>query len=178
MSLADFSRLHGVAKSAVTGWKRRGLLVIVDGKVDVAASNARLAARPTISRGGVTKVRPGVPVESAAPAPEQSKSSHHVSFSAADPSTWSRQEALRQREIAQARLAQIEADKAAGLVAPIAEVEGVVRGEYSIVRTTLLGIASKLAHRLAAATTPEACGSLVDVEVRAALEALTRDVAP
>jgi hypothetical protein len=183
MSLADFSRLHGVAKSVVTGWKRRGLLVIAGGKVDVAASNARLAARPTVSRGGVTKVRPGVPVDAPKSGPVAETNSVVLRSSiapgaGADPSTWSRQEALRQREIAQARLAQIEADRAAGLVAPIADFADAVRGEYSIVRTTLLGIASKLAHRLAAATTPETCGGLVDAEVRAALEALTADGAP
>ena len=60
MSFAAFARHCHVAKSCVTGWRRRGLVVVVDGKVDVAASNARLAARPTISRGGVTKVRPAV----------------------------------------------------------------------------------------------------------------------
>ena len=38
-----------------------------------------------------------------------------------------------------------------------------------------LGMAGKLAHRLAAATTPDEAGALVDVEVRAALSALTQD---
>ena len=94
---------------------------------------------------------------------------------AGDPAGWSRQEALRQREIAQARLAQIEADRAAGLVVPIADVVGAVTAEYHVVRTALLGIASKLAHRLAAATTPEACGALVDGEVRVILTELTQD---
>jgi hypothetical protein len=168
LTLAAFARLHGVAKPTVTGWKRRGLLVFAaDGKrVDVAASNARLAARPTISRGGKTKIRPAVEV-SAEPTVELG--------AAGDPANWSRQEALRQREIAQARLAQIEADRAAGLVVPIAEVEGAVRGEYTIVRTALLGLASKLASRLAAAATPEAAGALVDGEVRQILTELTQD---
>ena len=182
MSFAAFARHCRVAKSCVTGWKRRGLLVITDGKVDVAASNARLAARPTISRGGVTKVRPGKPVDPgwlyASNQAALDESGVSIVDTPADPSSWSRQEALRQREIAQARLAQIEADRAAGLVVPIAEVTDAVRGEYAIVRTVLLGIASKLAHRLAAANTPEACGALVDGEVRVALEALTADAAP
>lgn len=173
VSLAEYSRLHNVSRPTVTNWKRRGYIVMTDGKVDVSASNKRLADRPTGVVGGVPKVRPGKLVESIAPAPEPEQSA-----AAGDPSSWSRQEALRQREIAQARLAQIEADRAAGLVVPIAEVTDTVRGEYSICRTVLLGIASKLAHRLAAATTPEACGSLVDGEVRVALEALTADGAP
>jgi hypothetical protein len=167
LSLAAYARRCGVTKSCCTGWKRRGHIVLAaDGKVNVVASDARLAARPTISRGGVTKVRPDKPVESIV---------EHPADTAGDHTGWSRQEALRQREIAQARLAQIEADKAAGLVVPKADVAGAVRAEYGIVRTALLGMASKLAHRLAAANTPEACGTIVDVEVRSILAALAAD---
>jgi hypothetical protein len=174
MTKAAFARLHGVAKPTVTGWARRGLLVLAaDGKrVDVLASNARLGARPSVSRGGVAKVLPGKPGDLPdKPAPNGFP--ENPLGEKTDPANWSRQEALRQREIAQARLAQIEADRAAGLVVPIADVVGAVTAEYHIVRTGLLGMASKLAHRLAVATTPEACGALVDTEVRAILTELT-----
>jgi hypothetical protein len=169
VTLAEFARLRGVAKPTVTGWRRRGLLVMTaDGKVDVRASDGRLAARPSISRGGRAKVRPGEPIEGGTEA----------AVDVTDPTTWSRQEALRQREIAQARLAQLEADRTVGLLVEKAGVVGAVRAEYTIVRTAFLALASKLAHRLAAATTPEQCGSIVDVEVRSILEALTADDAP
>jgi hypothetical protein len=161
LSLADFGRLHGVAGATVTGWKRRGYLVLVDGKVDVVASNARLAARPSTLRGGTAKVRPGKPVEPG-PAVESS-----------DPANWSRQEASRQREIAQARLAQIEADRAAGKVALIEEVTEKVGKRFSIVRARMLTIPSKLASRLAVLNTAEACGTLLDIEIRAALTELS-----
>jgi hypothetical protein len=170
MSLAEYSRRCGVTRGAVTGWRRRGYIVLTAaGKVDVVASDARLAARPSISRGGKTKVRPGKPIE---------VGGTEAAVDVANPATWSRQEALRQREIAQARLAHIEADKAAGLVVPRADIAGAVRAEYGIVRVAFLGMASKLAARLAAATTPEACGALVDTEVRQILDALTADGAP
>jgi hypothetical protein len=173
MTKAAFARLHGVAKPTVTGWARRGLLVLAaDGRrVDVLASNARLGARPSVSRGGTAKVRPIVTDRPKAGSPEDPA----LSAQGIDPADWSRQEALRQREIAQAQLARIEADRAAGLVVPIADVTDAVRGEYHTVRTALLGLASKLAARLAAATTPEACGALVDTEVRAILTELTQD---
>jgi hypothetical protein len=167
VSLAEFARLHGVSKPTVTGWRRRGYLVITDDKVDVAASNRRLADRPHGVVGGVPKVRPGAPGAAVPVASDADR--------ADDPANWSRQEALRQREIAQARLAQIEADRESGLVVPIAEVCKEVAGEYAIVRAALLAMPAKLAHRLAAATTPEECGRLVDAEVRAALMALTAD---
>jgi hypothetical protein len=174
LSLAAFARLHGVAKATVTGWKQRGYLVLTaDGRVDVAASDAMLAARPSTSRGGVTKVRPGKPVEGGGATADDEQLGD-----AGNPAGWSRQEALRQREIAQAQLARIEADIAAGLVVPKAEVVGIVRAEYAVVRTAFLGMASKLAHRLAAATSPEAAGALVDGEVRSILGALTADSVP
>jgi hypothetical protein len=166
MSFAAFARYRGVSKPAITAWKRRGYVAVTAaGEVDVAESNRRLAARPSARVGGTAKARP---IEPGTP----------VSETVDSPANWSRQEALRQREIAQARLAQIEADTAAGTVVLKAEVASVVRAEYSIVRTALLGMASKLAHRLAAATTPEAAGALVDAEVRGLLEALTADGAP
>jgi hypothetical protein len=164
LSLAEFARLHRVSKPTVTNWKARGYVVLKDGKVDVVASNKILADRPKGRAGGVAKVRPGKPAEP--PLPEGA---------GGEPHTWSRLEAQRQREIAQAQLARIEAEKAAGLVVLKSEVAATVRAEYTIVRTAALGLASKLAHRLAAATTPEQCGALVDAEVRALLSALTAD---
>ena len=58
---------------------------------------------------------------------------------------------------------------------PIADIAKAVADEYAVVRAALLGMAAKLAHRLAAAVTPEEAGALVDTEVRAALTALTQD---
>jgi hypothetical protein len=197
-----------VSLACVTGWKRRGYIVLTpDGLVDVPKSNRRLAARPTMQRGGYARVRPTVGGRAIAGAmgvdektvrnasaseaekPKQDSSGSRndsapgaspsknagVEADGADPATWSRQEALRRREVAQAVLAQIEADRAAGLVVPIGTVADAVRKEYGIVRTALLGLASKLAARLAATTTPEACGALVDGEVRSILEALSAD---
>jgi hypothetical protein len=159
VSLAAFARLCGVSGPCVTGWKRRGHILLVDGKVDVRASRARLASRPAARHGGLAKVKPVVEEPEAA----------------ADPANWSRGEALRQLEISRARLAQIEADRMAGLVVLESEILGAVRAEYTIVRTGMLGLASKLAHRLAACTSPEGCSALVDGEVRSILGALTAD---
>ena len=164
-TMAGFAKHRGVSKTAVTKWKTRGLLVFTpDGEIDVAASDARLADRPAIYRGGAVK-------SVLAPGPSTAGSN------TVDPATWSTAEAIRRKEVAQARLRQIEADTAAGLVVPIAGVADAVRNEYAIVRTALLGMASKLAYRLAAATTPQEAGALVDGEVRAVLTALTQDAA-
>jgi hypothetical protein len=42
ISLAAFARRHGVTPPAVQKWKKSGLIVIVDGRVDVEASDERL----------------------------------------------------------------------------------------------------------------------------------------
>jgi hypothetical protein len=136
----------------------------------VVASNARLGSRPSIHRGGPVKVLPGRPAE-----PPSDKL---PSGKPADPdAAWSLHEATRRERVAAAKLRELELARAAGLVVPIADVVGAVTAEYHVVRTGLLGMASKLAHRLAAATTPEACGALVDAEVRQILTELTRDTA-
>lgn len=163
--MAAFAKRHGVSKACVSKWKARGLVVLTpEGLVDVTASEARLAARPVVYRGGAVK--------------KLAKSTTAPKFSTMysdDPATWTTSDAIRRKEIAQARLRQIEADTAAGLVVPITNIADAVRNEYAIVRTALLGMPSKLAARLAAATTPQEAGALVDVEVRSILEALTQD---
>ena len=55
-SMATFARRRGVSRVSVTRYKRAGLLVLTpDGLVDVAASDARLAERPAVYRGGASK---------------------------------------------------------------------------------------------------------------------------
>jgi hypothetical protein len=163
--LADFAKLHRVSKAAVTKWKARGLLVLtLDGRVDVIASNKRLADRPAVTRGRLTK-GPSTSDVLAPPQPDKP----------GDPDAWSLAEATRRERVAAAKLRELELAEKAGAVVPIAEVAKAVSAEYAIVRTALLGMASKLAHRLAAAMTPEAAGALVDGEVRSILEALTAD---
>ncbi len=52
---AEFARLRGVTRKAVTGWKIKGLLVLAeDGRVDVDQSEWNLDQRPATYRGGVT----------------------------------------------------------------------------------------------------------------------------
>jgi hypothetical protein len=99
MTLAAFARLHGVSKPCVSGWKKRGYLVITSDGVDVLASNRRLADRPDVHHGGPAKVRPGKP------AAGQSGSVEGVPADG-----WSMHEARRREMVAAAKLREIEAD--------------------------------------------------------------------
>lgn len=69
-SLSCFGRLHGVSKQAVAKWKADGYLVLVDGKIDVDASDDRLrGAKLGRYRGGPVQVVKGkAPARLAKPA--------------------------------------------------------------------------------------------------------------
>jgi len=62
MSQAEFSRYRGVSRATVTEYKKKGLLVFLeDGRVDVAASEARLDSSLDPTRGGDRSPRDGKP---------------------------------------------------------------------------------------------------------------------
>jgi len=165
MTFAAFARLHQVRQPTVSGWRKRGYLVLVDGRVDVVRSNERLAARPDVHRGGVAKVRPGKPAPiQSSPAAEEGPADG-----------WSMHEAKRREMVAVAKMREQEQARQAGLVVLKSEILSAVRAEYGVVRPAMLALASRLAHRLAAATTPAECSRLVDTEVRLILQSLTQD---
>ncbi|MBB4267720.1 hypothetical protein [Roseospira visakhapatnamensis] len=58
---AEFARRHGVSKPAVQKWQAQGYLIMSDGKVDVAATDAKLRdARKGRFRSAASQVNPGV----------------------------------------------------------------------------------------------------------------------
>lgn len=58
---AEFARYRQVSRKTVSVWKAQGYLVLFPtGKVDVRASDKKLAGRPDVNRGGVTKGLPSV----------------------------------------------------------------------------------------------------------------------
>jgi hypothetical protein len=163
-TMAAFAKLHGISRSGVYKWRARGLIVYsADGSVDIAESNKRLAERPDRFRGARAR---GLHRGEAGPL--------SATFALTDGlEPWTAAEAARRERIAVAKLRELELAREAGKVASIEEVAAKVGRKFSLVRTALLGLAAKLAPRLAVAATPEACRALVDGEVRAALEELS-----
>jgi phage terminase Nu1 subunit (DNA packaging protein) len=132
--LAEFAKLHSVSKAAVTKWKQRGLLVLTpDGRVDVSASNKRLADRPAVNRGQLTK----------GPA-----ASDALTQSGGDPDdAWSLSEASRRDRIAVAKLRELElAEKAAKAVA-VEDVEREWTAAFAAARAGVLAAPSRVAAR-------------------------------
>jgi hypothetical protein len=160
LSLAAFARLHAVSKPCVSGWRKRGYLVLRGDEVDVAASNKRLADRPDVHHGGPAKVRPGKPAVAGAAEGQPAGG-------------WSMHEARRREMVATARLRELALAREAGSVTDNAEAVAKVGAKLRVVRTRMLAIASKIAPRLAILDTAEACHSLVDAAVRDALVELS-----
>lgn len=84
-------------------------------------------------------------------------------------------EARRRKVVAEAVIAEAEADLRSGEVVMIADVVTAIVAEYGLVRNKLLSIGARIAPRLAAARSASEVKSLVDAEVTAALTELTAD---
>jgi hypothetical protein len=163
VTFAAYARLHHVSRPTVWGWRKRGYLVLQNGRVDVVRSNERLAARPDVHRGGVAKVRPGKPAPiQSSPAAEELPADG-----------WSMHEAKRREMVATAKMRELTLAREAGKVSDNAEVAEKVGKRFSVVRARMLAISSKLAARLAVLNTAEACGALLDIEIRDALTELS-----
>jgi hypothetical protein len=159
VTASEFARIHGVAKSAVHKWGTKGLLVRhPDGSINVEASNARLAQRPSRYRGGTARGPSSIPAAS----PEEP----------ARGVDWSTSEALRHREIYTALTKQLEYEERKGTLVKAADVAKRVASEYLAVTTALLGIEAKLAPRAAALSGAEVL-DFYDAQVREVLAALS-----
>ena len=88
---------------------------------------------------------------------------------------WDTQEAVRRKENALAKLRQLEYDIASGKVAEIEPMAQKVAARYSIIRSRLQGIGSKVAPLIAVIKHPEEVKAMIDREIDEALEELSRD---
>jgi hypothetical protein len=57
VTLAQYAKRHGVTRAAVGRWKARRVITMIGDLVDVAKSDAALAARPQTYRGGKSRDR-------------------------------------------------------------------------------------------------------------------------
>jgi phage terminase Nu1 subunit (DNA packaging protein) len=160
---AEFARMRGVSRAAVGAWNRRGLLVLDGGLVDVAASSAKLDARPEVYRGGRAKELPNSPAAAIAAKPSAPEVSDR-------PSSWSTAEAIRRKETANALVKQLEYEAKAGKLVD----EDAVKREWSSilgdVKAGMLAVSSRCASRLGHLT--QADVAEIDAEIRAVLQDL------
>ncbi|MFM2042281.1 MAG: Achromobacter phage Mano [Pseudomonadota bacterium] len=81
--------------------------------------------------------------------------------------------ARRRLTAARARMAEIELQRAAGEVVPLADMEGAWFAAGRLTRDRLLSIPSRIAAELAACQDPHEVSIRLEAELRLALEALT-----
>lgn len=172
---AEFSRLREVTRAAVSLWKSKGLLVLTeDGLVDVDATDAKLAERPTVNRGGVAK-QPRERKRPSSGAATIDVSQVPLDELAKD-LDWTHAEAARVKEVYLALLRKQEFEVGEGKLVEIEQVARQVEREYSVVRERLLAIPGKLASKLTGLDRP-AIEMALSKEINGALNEL-HDPAP
>ena len=168
VSQAQFAQLRGVDRSTVTLWKRKGLLVVDEesGLLDVAASNAKLDARPPTYRGGKTAARTDAEAEDAAAAALRQLQ--------ADGQPMTMAQATLLKETYLAKLRQLEYDQLSGEVVAISDVVAEIASVLTAVKHRFLGLAPKLAPRF---PDPAFARALIGAEVLLILSELSADEA-
>lgn len=173
---SEYARRRGVSKKTVTKWKQAGRLVLVDGKVDVDATDALLAER----KGNGNRRKPD-PVTPAEPKPEQpgddDADDPYIDELAArldrgEMLTTAEAERIKENYLARKR--RLEFDREAGRVVDADAVADVFGQACARVRTRLLGIPTKVAPRLANQSQAPTIEDLVRAEITEALEELSR----
>lgn len=167
MNQAGFAAHRRVSRKTVTGWKQRGLLVLLpDGQVDVAASD-RALDRHGISLPKVTAPEP----DDDQVTPESSiEEEARLLVSADGEELLSKAEAEQVKENYAARLKQLEFEREAASVVTVEDAALHVASEYAVVRNRLGKIAADIAPSLASATSAEEIKAAID---NAVVEALT-----
>lgn len=160
VSKAEYARMRGVTGAMVTYWVRKGTAVIVDGKVDVAATDALVAGGTDPTRGR----SPGRGRKS--PAPEQAPQAAIAAFPATE-NAMSRATA-RDRDLS-ADLKALKLSKEAGRLVDRVAFERVVEETFAGLRDSLLTVPVKLADALAAEPNARRCMDMVRQAIEKAL---------
>lgn len=160
MSKAEFASHRGVGKSAVSNWAAKGLLVMVDGKVDAAATDAVLAQKLDMGRG---RPRGG---ELPLAKPATAEAADVISLDR------ERREYVREQKIG---LRAKNLREAGELVAK-AEAEQALAEMGRVARERMHAVVRRLCERLAAEDDARAIRVLLDDEIDAAFASLADDL--
>jgi terminase small subunit / prophage DNA-packing protein len=95
-----------------------------------------------------------------------------------DPSMVSIDEAKRRKAVADARIREIDLDKAAGSVVPIADITEIISREYAAVREGMLGLGPSVAPRIVGQTEAGVIAATIRARVDEILANLQSDKEP
>lgn len=183
LSMAKFGAMHGVVKQSVAQWKARGLLVIVDGKIDVEPSNANLKRLRLGGAPGATEtdaktdenVRQLTTDETPSIRAGESASRAAERILIATGMELTTDEARQMKENYLALLNQLEYDHKSGAVVLVSDVAAAVGKQYAKVRTRLLSIPAEQAPRIHRLKTVTEVQDALQELITDALEELTSD---
>ena len=177
MTQAAWARQHGFSRQYVTQLVRKGVIRLVDGKIDPAQADAALAAvreparpqRRVQSREAATQSATATPT---VPAGAATGSPHPGS---GDLPTMLLKTRIKS-EVGRANLLELKSKVEAGKYVDADEVRAAAFNRGRAVRDNLLNIAGRLAAVTAAESDERKCFELIDAEIKAALEVLTKDI--
>ncbi len=160
MTQTAFAAKHRVSVNTVARWRTRGHVVLVDGLVDVEATELNLAKRVPWRRRDRRRA--------------DESSEDFVIRSVVDEgrAPYSIDEAHRIKENCLAMLRQIEVDKARGEVVLVSDVEQALLVEFQTVRSGVLSMPARMASRLVNISDPNKIKAMLDEAARETLEAL------
>lgn len=173
VSKAEFARMHGRSRAAITQWGDRDLLVMQGNKVDVEASNANLER---YRRGGAGALSSESAANRTSLTVKAGENPETVAANilAASGIEWSMDEAKRIKESYLALLNQLEYDTKARAVVRVDRVAKVFGDACARVRTRLSAIPSELAPELHRKKTVAEVVDELRRAINEALEELTR----
>lgn len=178
---AEFARLHGVSKKQVTVWKAEGYLAMVDGKVDVDASDTILrGAKLGRYRNGpgpaaegrapsrqvkAARIRQAVPVDDDPPAPTQTMSEFLDNLLAGSFATVAEADQIKANALAATRVQEWK--ERAGALVDVKLAENIFFEQARSLRDAWMNWPSRVGPLLAAE---------IGVDADKVTEALTRHV--
>lgn len=172
LSQSEYAKSRGWVKSYVSKLKAKGLLVMVDGLVDVAASDALIAQFRDPARGGNRSGRAGAaelpaaattsagvptPVPAAPGKPAENSAGAALAY----------QEAATRERIAKARTAELELAEKAGQLLNRETVRGIWFTLARQAQQALLTMKYRLAGPLAIEGDPKRISEILDAEAHA-----------
>lgn len=147
VSKSEYARHRGVSPAMVTHWSKSARLVLVDGKVDLVATDALLAATLDPTRGG----KGGRPAAQREASKAKPAAADQVTTPAVITETPMSRATASDRE-ASASLKMLRLGREAGRLVDRKNFEATTEEVFAAVRDSLMGLPVKLATVLAAAT--------------------------
>lgn len=166
---AEFARLQGWAKSYVTALKKEGRLVMNDGLVDVAASRARILETADPEKAAVADRHAAARAGTADPLAGADADDEQVAIKRVD-----YQEAKTRKEVANARLAEMEVERESGKLVEAAMVSSALADAGATLRSTLSNLPAIVAPMLATLSDETQIRLVLDEHIEQALSDLSQ----